>query len=118
MDDLCGRKPYLPDEQADFTDVIDTVDPSSEQNRGPHKSKAGSEFRNDSTVADTLAIAVPSCSRTGAGARWRNDKFLAPRETGGRNPFSERSVYPSTGAMPTGFHWAATESETLQIRIV
>ncbi len=25
------RKPYLPDEQADFTDVIDTVDPSSEQ---------------------------------------------------------------------------------------
>lgn len=37
--------------------------------------------------------------------------------TGGRNPFSKRSVYPSTGAMPTGFHWAATESETLQIRI-
>ncbi|EKT76277.1 hypothetical protein WSS_A43570, partial [Rhodococcus opacus M213] len=23
------RKPYLPDEQADFADVIDTVDPSS-----------------------------------------------------------------------------------------
>lgn len=38
--------------------------------------------------------------------------------TDGRNPFSKRSVYPSTGAMPTGFHWAATESETLQIRIV
>ncbi|MFV9455707.1 hypothetical protein ACNJ7E_19975, partial [Rhodococcus sp. NM-2] len=25
------RKPYLPDEQADFADVIDTVDPSSEE---------------------------------------------------------------------------------------
>lgn len=25
------RKPYLPDEQADFADIIDTVDPSSEE---------------------------------------------------------------------------------------